>query len=279
MRSLPRMAPPSRLDGHRHHTAQHGRRDPDLQLARTGGIGRVNSGAGTIGVTVPNGTNVAALVAIFTTSASITSIKVAGVSQVSGTTVNNFSSPVVYAVTAQDGATVKNWMVTVTIQPSTAAEILTYSVPGEVGSAAINSGAGTIGVTVPNGTNVSALVAIFTTSANITSIKVAGLIQVSGTTPNNFTNPVVYAVTAQDLTTKNWTVTVTPGAASTDANLTSLGMSAGTLTPTFSGNTTSYTANVANSITSVTVTPTVNESHATVTMNGVAVTSGTPLGQ
>ena len=176
------------------------------------GLASIISGtsAGTIGVTVPNGTNVSALVATFATSANITSIQVGSNNQTSGATPNNFTSPVTYVVTAEDGTTVKNWTVTVTIQPSTAAEILTYSVPGEVGSAAINSGAGTIGVTVPNGTNVSALVAIFTTSASITSIKVAGVSQVSGTTVNNFTSPVTYVVTAEDGTTvKNWTVTVT----------------------------------------------------------------------
>jgi hypothetical protein len=68
------------------------------------------------------------------------------------------------------------------------AEITAYSVPGETGSANINSGAGTIGVTVPSGTNVTALVTTFTTSAGVSSVKVGIVSQVSGTTPNNFTS-------------------------------------------------------------------------------------------
>ena len=67
-----------------------------------------------------------------------------------------------------------------------------------------------------------------------------------------------------DLLALAWTSTV----ASSDAKLSSLAISSGTLTPAFASGTTSYTAGVDNSVTSMTVTPTVNESHATVTVNG-----------
>jgi len=63
---------------------------------------------------VPSGTNVTSLAATFTTSAGVSSVKVGAVSQVSGTTANNFTNPVTYVVTAQDGVTTKNWVVTVT---------------------------------------------------------------------------------------------------------------------------------------------------------------------
>jgi fibronectin type 3 domain-containing protein len=53
--------------------------------------------------------------------------------------------------------------------------------------------------------------------------------------------------------------TVTP---SSDATLSSLIVSAGELNPAFSSSQTSYTASVDNSVASITVTPTVNESHA-----------------
>jgi len=57
--------------------------------------------------------------------------------------------------------------------------------------------------------------------------------------------------------------------------LSKLTLSSGTLNSTFTSNTTSYTASVANAITGVTVTPTVTDATATVTVNGVRVTSGT----
>jgi protocatechuate 3,4-dioxygenase beta subunit len=63
---------------------------------------------------------------------------------------------------------------------------------------------------------------------------------------------------------------------STDATLSNLTVSQGTLTPAFAPTTTSYSDNVSNSVTSITVTPTVNESHATVTVNGTPVVSGSP---
>src|SRR6185503_18692251 len=62
------------------------------------------------------------------------------------------------------------------------------------------------------------------------------------------------------------------------STLSSLTISAGTLSPTFSGSTTAYNDNVANTVSSVTVTPTTTDPNATVTVNGAAVTSGTASG-
>jgi len=123
---------------------------------------------------------------------------------------------------------------------SSAAEILTYSLPGETGSAT-TSGTGTIAVTVPNATVVTGLVATFTASPAIQSIKVSAVAQVSATTSNNFTNAVTYTVTAEDgITTKNWVVTVTvanadqaaPTETLTGVAPTSYGLSDGKITGT-----------------------------------------------
>jgi hypothetical protein len=155
-----------------------------------------------ISVTVPYGTNVTALVATFTTTGA--SVKVGATTQVSGTTPNNFTSPVVYTVTALDAST-KDYTVTVTAAPNPAKDITAFSftTPAAVGTI---SGTNIL-VTVPYGTNVTALVATFTTTG--ASVKVGSTTQVSGTTPNNFTSPVVYTVTAADSSTKDYTITVT----------------------------------------------------------------------
>jgi uncharacterized repeat protein (TIGR02543 family) len=59
-------------------------------------------------------------------------VKVGGTPQVSGTTSNNFTSPVTYAVTAQDNATTKDWTVTVTVTPpATYALTMAVSPSGE----------------------------------------------------------------------------------------------------------------------------------------------------
>lgn len=64
------------------------------------------------------------------------------------------------------------------------------------------------------------------------------------------------------------------GTTSTDATLSALTLSSGTLSPTFASGTTSYTVSVANTVTSITITPTVNTSGATVQVAGTTVASG-----
>ena len=73
-------------------------------------------------------------------------------------------------------------------------------------------------------------------------------------------------------------VVVAAASAATDANLSSLVLSSGTLTPAFAPETSSYTVSVANGTGSITVTPMVNESHARVTVNGATVNSGSASG-
>ncbi|MEI6553062.1 MAG: cadherin-like beta sandwich domain-containing protein [bacterium] len=51
-------------------------------------------------------------------------------------------------------------------------------------------------------------------------------------------------------------------------------MSSGTVSPTFSSGTTSYTASVANGVTSLTITPTAHQANATITVNGTPVING-----
>jgi len=65
------------------------------------------------------------------------------------------------------------------------------------------------------------------------------------------------------------------GAASTTVStLSGLALSAGTLSPTFASGTTSYTATVPYTTTSITAAATLTDSTATVTVNGASVTSG-----
>jgi hypothetical protein len=65
---------------------------------------------------------------------------------------------------------------------------------------------------------------------------------------------------------------------SNDATLSALAISSGTLSPAFSSGNITYTDSVINTVTSITVTPTANESHATIKVNGSNVNSGSPSG-
>jgi Cadherin-like beta sandwich domain/Bacterial Ig-like domain len=80
-------------------------------------------------------------------------------------------------------------------------------------------------------------------------------------------------VTAQNGNQKTYTITVSRGISS-NSNLQSLTISPGTLAPTFNANEQIYTANVANTVGSVSVTPTRQDATATITVNGQATNSG-----
>jgi hypothetical protein len=78
-------------------------------------------------------------------------------------------------------------------------------------------------------------------------------------------NTIAITVTAADGTTKKtYTITVTRQAENQDATLKTLALSSGVLSPVFSSERTAYTAEVAYSVTSVTVTATTSQSGATV---------------
>jgi gliding motility-associated-like protein len=114
------------------------------------------------------------------------------------------------------------------------------------------------------------------------TIAVNGIGVSSGTasgaiTLNPGANTVAIVVTAQDgVTQKTYTVTV--GQGSNDAYLSNLTLQTATLSPAFAFKTSSYTASVTNTSSSVTVTPAVLQANATVTVNGTAVANKTASG-
>jgi len=144
---------------------------------------------------------------------------------------------------------------------------------------------GTNSYTVSVGNATSSITVTPTVAQSNATIKVNGTTVASGAASGSInlnvgSNTITTVVTAQDGTTsQTYTTTVTrAAAASTDATLSALTLSSGTLSPTFASGTTSYTASVANSVSSITVTPTRNQANATITVNGTAVTSGSASG-
>ncbi len=90
--------------------------------------------------------------------------------------------------------------ITRTVILSSAKEITAFTTTGIVGTANINNS--TVNLTVSSTTNIASLSPIISVS-NFASISPA-----SGT-PQDFSSPVTYTVTAQDASTKQWIVTVT----------------------------------------------------------------------
>jgi hypothetical protein len=129
---------------------------------------------------------------------SITGVSVSPASGVA----QDFTNPVIYTVTAEDNST-QEYKVTATNHPNPAREITLFSLIPP-GSGQENDGVITgtnIAITVPYGTNVTALAP---TGINITG---ASVTPASGV-PQDFTNPVIYTVTADDGSTREYTVTV-----------------------------------------------------------------------
>ncbi|MCI3926216.1 cadherin-like beta sandwich domain-containing protein [Paenibacillus sp. TRM 82003] len=139
---------------------------------------------------------------------------------------------------------------------------------------------GTTSYTASVGNGVSSITVTPTLADHYAEVRVNGTAVTSGTAsaPINLNvgaNPITVQVTAQNGTTKTYTVRVTR-APSGNADLSGLSLSSGSLNPAFAGATTGYTADVGNEVSSIAVTPTVAESHATVRVNGGApIASGT----
>lgn len=156
---------------------------------------QIDAEAATVYVEVLNGTNITNITPSITISLGATIDPNGGIAM-------DFTNPVDYTVTAEDGTT-KVWNVRVVeAAVSDKAEILTFEVAEAVGEVVINSEAATIDLTVAVGTDITNITPSITISLGAT-------ISPDGGTAQDFTNPVVYTVTAQDgLTTKDWRVTV-----------------------------------------------------------------------
>lgn len=172
------------------------------------GVITSSPGGNTIAVVLPYGTPLTNLAPTFTMCDGATcKNKADNTPIISGVTPIDFTVPVVYSVTAQDGVTTKDYTVTITAPASTACDIENFN-PNLAGSRAkiMSAGAnsGMVVVNVPAGTT-EAQLAVLTPTLTL-SPEAACVIP---TPPLSLTAPVHYIVTAQDgVTTRDYTVTV-----------------------------------------------------------------------
>lgn len=170
--------------------------------------GVIDHVAGTIGVAIPYGSVVTNLIADYIAS-DFTKVYVGEEEQTSGLSENDFTSPVTYTVLAEASG-VKIYEVTVTTDGgSDANDFLTFSLAAQTGAATISTVNHTIAITVANGTNPAGLIPTFTVSPKVYSVKIGVTPQISNVTANDYTNPVTYAIVAQNGDSQNWIVTVT----------------------------------------------------------------------
>src|SRR5262249_58339122 len=127
--------------------------------------------------------------------------RVAGATQVSGATPNDFSQPVQYIVVADDGS-VKTYTVMVTVASGTAKDITGFrflaSENQALGADVVAQINGTtIAVTLPTGTDVTNLIATFDTTG--TSVKVGTIVQMGGVSSTDSTSTMWYVVASVDI--------------------------------------------------------------------------------
>lgn len=173
--------------------------------------GTIDEASRTISVDVPTGTNLQALVASFVTDG--VSVAVSSVEQTTDSSINDFSNTVVYEVTAENGQK-KQYQVSVNEVSFEAKELTSFSFSRSQNSdlfedivGFVDQNTRTIAVTLPKGTDVSALVATFETTGQF--VYVNGVEQFSGISANTFTGPVTYSVVAGNQTSQDYVVTVT----------------------------------------------------------------------
>ena len=203
------------------------------------------------------------------------------------------ANEIAVAVTAEDGST-QTYTVTVTRQSgdATLSDLSgSTSTDGSDFSGALtltpDFAAGTTAYAATVADDISHAKLTPTVTDSDAGVTVAGNAVTSGSSSaavalNVGANEIAVVVTAEDGTTRTYTVTVTRQ--SGDATLSALTASAGTsadgtftalaLTPDFAAGTTAYAATVASAFTHVKLTPTTNDANAEVTVGGATVASG-----
>jgi surface protein len=151
--------------------------------------------AATIEIEIPYGTDISSLIPEITLSAGATISPNTGTAQ-------DFTSPVTYTVTSEDGSTTQDWVVTVTTLPNIKTGILSFGVADQVGETVTDVVNNSIHIEVLPCTDISNLTPTFSLSVGATASP-------NTNTSQDFSSPITYKVTAEDgVTTQDWTVMV-----------------------------------------------------------------------
>ncbi len=167
------------------------------------------SWGGIVTISVPFRTNINNLTAQFLLSDSARGL-VNNIIQVSGITSNSFEDTLLFKVLAQDGVNFSLYKIRVQVSPNNQCDMLNFQFnnPLAIGTLIQTFNGGTVDLIVPATTNLNSLIASFKLSDSA-FCTVSNIIQISGSTINNFSSPLNYLVKAQNLiNTKIYTVTV-----------------------------------------------------------------------
>ncbi len=166
--------------------------------------GIINEASKLITVSITESVDVKKLVAQFSTTG--VSVKIGEITQITGTTINDFSRPVNYTVVAEDGSTETYRVEVIVLAKSSKKSITTFSFPDYQTSAVIDESKKIISATLPANANLTSLKTRFET--NGIDVNVNGVKQVSDVSLNDFSGPVSYKVTAEDGTSQLYIVLI-----------------------------------------------------------------------
>ena len=115
----------------------------------------------------------------------------------------DFTNPVGYTVTAEDGTNTQDWIVSVTRAMNNETDIIGFSMTEQTSEASIDAVAHSIDIEVVFGTNLTSLIPTIILSERAS-------IDPEDQVAQDFTNPVTYTVTADDGSTiQEWVISVT----------------------------------------------------------------------
>lgn len=124
----------------------------------------------------------------------------AGIVPESGST-QDFTQPVVYTVTSEDGSNVTDWTITINLAPNTETDITAFTFDGIVETADINTTEHTVFALADRDSNFPFFEPDIEVSQQALIVPGSGIL--------DFTDPVEYTVTAGDgVTSQVWTVTI-----------------------------------------------------------------------
>jgi len=173
---------------------------------------------------------------------------------------NTGANTITVTVTAPDN-TSKTYTITITRAISSNANLSNITLSTGTLSPAFAANVTAYTMSVPH--NVTSISATPVLADNAATVVANG-----GTNLTVGSNTITITVTAQDgITVKTYTITANR-APSSNANLSGITLSTGTLSPAFAANVTAYTMSVPNTVTSLTVTPVLADNTATVTVAG-----------
>jgi len=193
------------------------------------------------------------------------------------------ANAITIVVTSEDGNSTKTYILTVTRAAAVASTDATLSgLAFSTGSLDQIFQSNQTAYTASVGFIVSSISVTATTTDTQASLTINGIAVVSGAGSPSIplvegANAITIVVTSEDgNSTNTYTLTVTraAAAASTDATLSGLAFSTGSLDQIFQSNQTAYTASVGLIVSSISVTATTTDTQASLTINGIAVVSG-----